>query len=456
MERQLIYLVCILAIAIPVMAADYYVAEDGSNSNDGSFNSPLATIAYALDNANPGDTVYVRGGTYTEVEIWYNTDGGEEGAYITLEGYPGETAILTGGRLVIESKYMKIKNLHFDDYGFGVRRWEGRGYQQSHHIEISGNRFSTDDVAIFFMCDNGLVEDNIFDLSYYAVYLMQGDGNVIRNNIIHTTIQYSIHVYDEDKYQYAGVEDPLISNLLIEGNIINGSQTRAGIVISAGESTSKGIDIDGVIVRNNVTTNHDIAGIAVYYYGSVRDVNLLNNAIYNSNTGIDIGADDADDISIINNILSSNTQHMDITGITDLVVDNNLFFQPDSTNFDSDPVFGDPLFYDPENLDLHVYNESPVCGAGEPSISPDIGAYPCGDYAGPYCGDGLCNGNETCESCADCGECDVEYVHDAEDEPCDGCVDVVELAGYVHEWKLGNVQINEFIEAIGIWKGGCG
>ena len=63
--------------------------------------------------------------------------------------------------------------------------------------------------------------------------------------MIHKTSMYSLHIYDEDKYQYAGVEDPVISNLLVEDNIINNSRTRAGIIISAGESTSKAIEING-------------------------------------------------------------------------------------------------------------------------------------------------------------------------------------------------------------------
>lgn len=48
----------------------YYVATDGSDSNDGqSLTSPFATIQYALEMSQDGDTVRVRGGTYVTGDL---------------------------------------------------------------------------------------------------------------------------------------------------------------------------------------------------------------------------------------------------------------------------------------------------------------------------------------------------------------------------------------------------
>jgi len=57
---------------------------------------------------------------------------------------------------------------------------------------------------------------------------------------------------------------------------------------------------------------------------------------------------------------------------------------------------------------------------------------------------------ETCSLCSsDCGQ-----AHDADINPCDGSISVNELADYIYEWKLGNVEIDDLIEAIVMWKTG--
>jgi len=46
-------------------AATYYVSPSGSNSNPGTLAAPFATLQKAHDVAVAGDTIWVRGGTYT-------------------------------------------------------------------------------------------------------------------------------------------------------------------------------------------------------------------------------------------------------------------------------------------------------------------------------------------------------------------------------------------------------
>ena len=47
-------------------AAEYYVAETGSNTAAGTLEAPWATINYAATRVTPGDIVYVKTGTYRE------------------------------------------------------------------------------------------------------------------------------------------------------------------------------------------------------------------------------------------------------------------------------------------------------------------------------------------------------------------------------------------------------
>jgi len=47
-----------------VVAAEYYVAPNGDDAADGSLAKPFATVARAQQAVKPGDTVWLRGGTY--------------------------------------------------------------------------------------------------------------------------------------------------------------------------------------------------------------------------------------------------------------------------------------------------------------------------------------------------------------------------------------------------------
>src|SRR4051812_38245460 len=82
-----------------VSAAEFFVATDGKDTNAGTKASPFATIQRAQTAASPGDTVFIRGGTYVMEEaqiakkqrIWayvtYLDKSGEKGKPITYAAY---------------------------------------------------------------------------------------------------------------------------------------------------------------------------------------------------------------------------------------------------------------------------------------------------------------------------------------------------------------------------------
>ena len=83
------------------MAADnpgnsYYVSSvDGSDANPGSITQSWRTIQHAVNSVNPGDTIYLRAGTYQE-QVKINKSG-QPGASITLVAYQGEGVTINGG-----------------------------------------------------------------------------------------------------------------------------------------------------------------------------------------------------------------------------------------------------------------------------------------------------------------------------------------------------------------------
>jgi hypothetical protein len=87
--------VAVAAVTGSAAATTYYVAPDGDNTNNGT-TQPWRTIHYAANNVNvlPGDTVYIRAGTYIE-KVTFNR-GGTPTSKIIFSGYPGETVIIDG------------------------------------------------------------------------------------------------------------------------------------------------------------------------------------------------------------------------------------------------------------------------------------------------------------------------------------------------------------------------
>lgn len=79
----------------PGTATTRYVSVRGSDDNPGSLGRPWRTIAYAASQLRPGDTLLVRGGTYRERPTV--AASGTAGAPITIQSYPGESAVVDSG-----------------------------------------------------------------------------------------------------------------------------------------------------------------------------------------------------------------------------------------------------------------------------------------------------------------------------------------------------------------------
>ncbi len=80
-------------IAIPVPGNAYYVSPTGSGT--ACSESLPCSLDYGLDQAQPGEQVVLRGGTYYEGDVSVPRSG-IAGAPIVIRGYEGETAVLDG------------------------------------------------------------------------------------------------------------------------------------------------------------------------------------------------------------------------------------------------------------------------------------------------------------------------------------------------------------------------
>jgi hypothetical protein len=80
----------------PQQGPELYVATNGNDANPGSLSQPLRTVQRAVDLAQPGTTILLRGGTYAPSTNIQLLKSGTASQPITIRNYNGERAIIDG------------------------------------------------------------------------------------------------------------------------------------------------------------------------------------------------------------------------------------------------------------------------------------------------------------------------------------------------------------------------
>ncbi|GIK01889.1 hypothetical protein Aspvir_005930 [Aspergillus viridinutans] len=93
------YFQIVLGLLPTALAASIYVSTIGSSSGSGSITSPLNSIQSAVNLAKPGDTIYLRGGTYSPTSNIQITKSGTASTPYILRAYQREKVIVDGEAL---------------------------------------------------------------------------------------------------------------------------------------------------------------------------------------------------------------------------------------------------------------------------------------------------------------------------------------------------------------------
>ena len=118
----------------------YYVSMTGRNTDPGTLEKPWRTIAMANSVLKAGDTVYIRGGTYTETIS--PAVSGQPNARITYAAYKSETVKITGdtGADLNGKSYISIDGIVFwknSNKFFNIRN--GANYAEIKNCLIDGD-----------------------------------------------------------------------------------------------------------------------------------------------------------------------------------------------------------------------------------------------------------------------------------------------------------------------------
>ena len=340
-----------------------YVSTNGDDNNTGGLNAPFLTIQKAVDVAQAGDSVIIRGGLYRIKKALKISCRGNSSQWITIKSFPGEIATIDAktftevkpsgeppsrfrlGAVQIEnSSYLRFENItvinstcagimikgpgtsniqiyhcHVDrTYSSGIGVWYADSVEVKHCEITRANdksmkapkqpeRRETPHEALTLA---GAVN---FDIAYNHIHLCYKEGidckevskhGIIHHNHIHDLERQGLYV-DSWFGELADVE--LFENIVYE--------CEWGFAISA---EGKKSNMKQVFFHHNILFNNRGSGILFGVWGhdeERKDIYIYNNTIYNNGTyghwagltgGIDIRSDNLKDVYIFNNIAFGN------------------------------------------------------------------------------------------------------------------------------------------------------
>jgi len=232
--------------AVPVLcaaaaAAEFYVAVNGRPSAEGSLSNPwdLATALAHPAAVKPGDTIWLRGGTYRGA--FTSTLTGTASAPIKVRQYPGERATIDGGKDILHTAgaythYMNFEIMDSDpnrvsafpgssppdiSRGHGIRPFgepipNGIKYINLVVHDTGGGISSFGEAAglEIYGCLIYYVGWQGPDRGHgHGIYSQNQIGTLnIKDNIIFSAFSHGIH-------NYGGSEDTYLDNIHMEGNV---------------------------------------------------------------------------------------------------------------------------------------------------------------------------------------------------------------------------------------------
>lgn len=399
--------------SLPSFGTNYYVSPAGNNGNNGlTVGTAFQTLNYAADQTNPGDTVFVLNGTYTNPSSASNVldiyNSGTANNRITYINYPGHFPVIKlngnnwsgiaiqgadyitidGFRIIgnndsISLAYALLEQTNTNNpatsgNGIGITSEYNNEENRPHHIEIRNCTLSKCGGAGIYTygADYITIANNtVFECAWYAPYGNSGislfqnwnsdSTDVFRNYIIGNTC------YRNENYI------PFIA----VGDITDGN----GIIVDDGRNTQNGSTQGAYLGKTYIANNliFDNGGRGIHVYLSDKVV-IVNNTCYKNcqSPFIQDGeytAYDSDSIYFINNIAnpSANIPPIDVSntavGIT--VTHNFWAANPSLANpFGTNTRTGNPSFVspgsDPMLADFHLQAWSTAIDGGTSSFAP--------------------------------------------------------------------------------------
>lgn len=312
----------IVFVAVSAQATDRYVSLSGNDANAGTLAAPLRTVTQAAVMAQPGDTIYVRGGVYPErVKI---SSKGTSAARITFRPYGSEKVTFDGTTVPSDKAVVSLNATEYVDFtGFEVRNapyigilgWaakQTRILNNDVHDTVRGGIWAGADTTGFssdITVSGNSVHNTVLENQYHnmggggwagavvvsvtnratitgnRIWNNDGEGlislrsnyHVIRGNTIWDNFSVELYI---DNSRFATVDRNLVYNT---GNprYLRDGKRAAGIAVANETNADMNPSSD------NLFSNNIVAGARWgFYYGAwesgggLRNTKVVNNTFY--------------------------------------------------------------------------------------------------------------------------------------------------------------------------------
>jgi peptidoglycan/xylan/chitin deacetylase (PgdA/CDA1 family) len=273
---QVLVFVAMMSLSAMTSAATIYVAPNGSDAGRGSLSEPMATPAAAIDRAQAGDTICLRGGRYVlDHFLWVDKPN------VTIQAYQNEPAKLeaptldrndTVAVIIVAADGVSLVNLDIAGGGCHGVKVDVDSGTSTRGVRIKSCRIhdTGTDCVKTYNADDLLIEDcdigpsGLRDPSNAeGIDSIGSKGVIIRRCHIHDTATNGV-------YLKGGARDGVIEDCLVErtgkfGGILLGQDTDEQFMRDG--SRYEAIDC---VARNNIIVETGSAGLGTYSGSNVR------------------------------------------------------------------------------------------------------------------------------------------------------------------------------------------
>jgi parallel beta-helix repeat protein len=400
-------------LEVKITGKIWYVSEAGSDRNDGSSEEQaFKTIQKGADQLEPGDTVLVMNGTYSNADPNSNVvrlaRPGTDKAWVALMAYPGHSPKLrvrNWAGIGVNASYVLVQGFNLEgnrdevtlEYALSERNnlnnpitsgncigvvSEFDQQLPAHHVIIRGNTVSKcPGGGIYtYSADYVTVEDNVISgNAFYAPYANSGlsfyqnwnsDSSTATKIIARRNI-----IFDNRNFVpfYFSNTDPA-KRVITDGNGIIVDDTR-----NTQNNSTLGVYTGRTLIENNIVFENGARGIHVYSsdHVDIRHNTTYQNSIQSETPEGELSAIESSDVQVFNNIAvarsdrPSVTRYGSATEKASQVFERNLIFG--GNKFDADAsknlVGVDPRFVDIDAKNFRVQQNSPAIDTGDSSRS---------------------------------------------------------------------------------------
>jgi hypothetical protein len=403
--------------ATPVAAVTYYVSGSGNDSSTGLTQATaFLTLQHAAGLTQPGDTVYVMNGTYTNscasCSVLDISIPGTPAASITYAALPGQTPVISfngweGIFFEPTAAYIQVSGFTVvgNNYNVTLAQALAQSYTNPDPT-LNGNCIALDGrqgTATVRPNHIKILNNTIYGCGGGGIGTAWSDYVTISGNTIYDSAWYSIYGSSAiSTWENWNSDSSTGYKMIITGNRIFSNANLVPTLGSAVATDGEGIIVDSTrndaynpsigldpytgrtYIANNVIYSNGSAAIEVF---ESNHVDVVNNSSYDdvyvpAVTGRgEMNVNEATDVNVFNNIFSSAAGQNPVTvccNATQVDLDYNIYFG--GTNY-AGTVSGphdlavDPLYVDPADsnrliVNLAVSPSSPAVGSGTPNLAP--------------------------------------------------------------------------------------